>query len=359
MRDALYRLRQPLFLALDGATPVPLTSPRILPASDTPPPGSLPLVAIAPPCPPESLGDSAFCRDLGIRYPYVGGSMAKGISSVAIALELGKAGMLGFFGAAGLTVSQVDEAIHQLLAGGVPFGCNLIHSPHEPELEQALTQLYLERKVRLIEASAFMKLTLPLVRYRLAGIHRAADGAIVTPNRIIAKVSREELAARFFAPPPEALVRELVAAGDLTAGQAELAARIPMAQDITAEADSGGHTDNRPAIALFPHHRLPGGAPAGGVRLRRETARRPGGAAVSTPAAAAAAFVMGAAYVVTGSVNQACRESGTSDEVRVMLAETPPGGHNHGSFGRHVRDGGQCSGSETGHHVSHARPEAV
>src|SRR5205823_7910494 len=35
----------------------------------------------------------------------------------------------------------------------------------------------------------------------------------------------------------------------------------------------------------------------------------------------AAAFAMGAAYVVTGSVNQACVESGSSDAVRKMLAE--------------------------------------
>src|SRR5262249_15604249 len=36
---------------------------------------------------------------------------------------------------------------------------------------------------------------------------------------------------------------------------------------------------------------------------------------------AAAAFAMGAAYIVTGSVNQACVESGSSDLVRQMLAE--------------------------------------
>jgi PfaD family protein len=42
---------------------------------------------------------------------------------------------------------------------------------------------------------------------------------------------------------------------------------------------------------------------------------------ISTPAAAAAAFAMGAAYIVTGSVNQACVESGSSDAVRKMLAE--------------------------------------
>jgi len=42
---------------------------------------------------------------------------------------------------------------------------------------------------------------------------------------------------------------------------------------------------------------------------------------ISTPWSAAAAFAMGAAYVVTGSVNQACVESGTSDRVRLMLAQ--------------------------------------
>lgn len=34
--------------------------------------------------------------------------------------------------------------------------------------------------------------------------------------------------------------------------QALLAAAIPMAQDVTAEADSGGHTDNRPLVTLLP-----------------------------------------------------------------------------------------------------------
>jgi PfaD family protein len=270
---------------------------------------------------PEQLGDPGFCADLGIRYPYLGGSMAKGISSAAMAEELGKAGMLGFFGAAGLPLAAVEVAADRLLAAGVPCGFNLIHSPHEPDLEQALTELYIRKGIRLVEASAFLALTLPLVQYRLHGIHRAADGSICCPNRIIAKVSREELAERFFSPPPEKMLNQLLASGTITAEQAELAALIPMAQDVTAEADSGGHTDNRPAMALFPtiqsvalrmqaHYNYP-------VRLRVGLA---GG--IATPAAAAAAFAMGAAYIMTGSVNQACVESGTSDEVRRMLAET-------------------------------------
>ena len=175
--------------------------------------------------------------------------------------------------------------------------------------------------MRIVEASAFLALTLPLVRYRVHGIRRGANGSIETPNRIIAKVSREELAAKFFAPAPEKLLRELVASGTITPEQAELAALVPLAQEVTAEADSGGHTDNRPALALFPTIN------SLAARLQRQYGYQcklrvglAGG--ISTPASAAAAFAMGAAYIMTGSVNQSCVESGTSDAVRTLLSVT-------------------------------------
>ena len=311
----LRSIRLPLFASSDKGL-------IAAPTGDTALPGAThTMTGYVPSCMPENLGDPAFCSDLGLRYPYLGGSMAKGISSAAMAEELGKAGMLGFFGAAGLPLSAVEAAIDSLSDKNVPFGCNLIHSPHEPELEKALAEMFIRKGVRLVEASAFLKLTLPLVRYRLHGIHRRADGTVVAPNRIIAKVSREELAARFFAPPPESFLRELLASGEITVEQAELAAAIPMAQYVTAEADSGGHTDNRPANTLFPTilslaNRLQS-QHGYGLRLHVGLA---GG--ISTPAAAAAAFTMGAAYIMVGSAHQACVESGTSDEVRVMLAET-------------------------------------
>lgn len=280
-----------------------------------------PLLGYAPPCLPEQLGDPSFCAELAIRYPYLGGSMAKGISSVAMVEALGRAGMLGFFGAAGLPLTTVADAVAKLSQGGFPYGCNLIHSPHEPELEQALAELYINKGMRLVEASAFLDLTLPLVRYRVHGIHRDDKGNIVAPNRIVAKVSREELAAKFFAPPPEPFLRELLASRAITQEQAEMAAGIPMAQYITAEADSGGHTDNRPAGALFPTI-LSLATRLEAVHNYNMKLRAGLAGGISTPAAAAAAFAMGAAYIMTGSVNQACLESGTSDEVRSMLAET-------------------------------------
>lgn len=269
----------------------------------------------------KRLGDPDFCCELGIRYPYLGGSMAKGISSITMVEELGKAGMLGFFGAAGLPFAMVEAAVDRLTVADFPCGFNLIHSPHEPDLEKALADLYVNKGVRMVEASAFLALTLPLVRYRVHNIHRNTDGTICCPNRIIAKVSREELAEKFFSPPPDKFLRQLVVEGAITPEQAELAALIPLAQDVTAEADSGGHTDNRPALALFPTIQSVAGRMQArygySMKLRAGLA---GG--IATPAAAAAAFAMGAAYIMTGSVNQACIESGTSDEVRRMLAET-------------------------------------
>jgi PfaD family protein len=248
------------------------------------------------------------------------GAMANGITSVDMVRKAGAAGMIGFFGAAGLEISKIDTAIGRLSGNDFPFGFNLIHSPYEPELEAATVNLYLNRGVHLVSASAFLNMTLPLVRYRLTGIGRDRNGGVVCPNRIVAKVSRQEVARRFLSPAPEKFLRELVASGELTQEQALLAESVPVAGDMTAEADSGGHTDNRPAITLLPTIL----ALRDEMQERYQYRRTPGvglGGGIATPDAAAAAFSMGAAFVLTGTVNQACREAGTSDTVRRMLAE--------------------------------------
>ena len=271
---------------------------------------------------PEHLGDESFRRDHRLRYAYVAGAMANGIASTRLVGEMAAAGMLSFFGAAGLSLQQIEAAIDEL-ARRIPaaaYGFNLIHSPSEPDLEADVVDLYLRRGIRLVEASAYLRLTLPVVRYRVNGIKRDAEGRIVTPNRIIAKVSRVEVATQFFSPPPQDFLDELVRSGEINSAQAALAAGIPMAQDLTAEADSGGHTDNRPLVTLLPtllalRDRMQ-------AQFGYEQALRVGAAGgLSTPAGLAAAFAMGAAYVLTGTVNQACIESGSSDAVRRMLAQ--------------------------------------
>ena len=163
-------------------------------------------------------------------------------------------------------------------------------------------------------------LTLPLVYYRVNNLHRDSNGNVVCPNKIIAKVSRVEVARKFLEPPPEKYLRQLIERNLISSDQAAWAAEIPMAEDLTAEADSGGHTDNRPALTLLPTM----------IALRDEISIRNGykipvrvglAGGIATPHSTAAAFAMGAAYVLTGSVNQSCVEAGTSDTVRQMLAE--------------------------------------
>ena len=286
-------------------------------------PDSRPLRAVVPAVGPEDLGDPAFRAAHSVRFAYVAGAMANGIASADLVEAMAHEGMLAFYGAAGLDPQTVEQAIDRIASrvGAATWGANLIHSPSEPALEEAVTSLYLRRNVRLVSASAYLRLTLPLVRYRLSGIQRGENGAPVLRNRVMAKVSRVEVARQFLAPAPEALVRELLSQGEIDDFQAEASQRLPMCDDLTVEADSGGHTDNRPAIALLPTM----------LALRDQLQREHGSeemvrvglaGGISTPWSALGAYAMGAAYVLVGSVNQACVESGSSDLVREMLAET-------------------------------------
>ncbi|WP_016698711.1 PfaD family polyunsaturated fatty acid/polyketide biosynthesis protein, partial [Actinoalloteichus spitiensis] len=263
---------------------------------------------------------AAFRTAHGLRYPLMAGAMAGGIGSEELVVELARSGSLGSFGAAGLAPERIERALTRFEREipGLPFACNLIHSPSESGLERACVELYLARGVRCIEASAFLELTTNVVRYRVAGLSRGENGEVVVGNRVIAKVSRPEVARRFLSPPPPEKVRELLERGLVTPEQAELARTVPMADDITVEGDSGGHTDRRPLLALFPiFHRLRNRVRAD---QRLATATRLGAAGgLGTPEAVAAAFTLGADYVVTGSVNQACVESGTSERVRRLL----------------------------------------
>ena len=283
-------------------------------------PGIAPSFGRLPAIHPEWLGDRGFAHAHGVRFPYVVGEMAHAIASPRMVVAAARAGMLGFLGTAGLPPARI-EAMGREVEGalgpeGRPWGANLIHSPAEPGLEMALAELYLRHGVARVSASAFMGVTPAVVRLAAQGL-REVGGRIVRPRGIFAKVSRPETARGFMAPPPEAMLRALVADGRLSEGEAALAARLPIAEDVTAEADSGGHTDNRPLTVLLP--RL--------MALRDEMVARHGrpirvGAAggIGTPGAAAAAFGLGADYVLTGSVNQACVEAGLSPDARAMLA---------------------------------------
>ncbi len=280
------------------------------------------LVLATPAMTLQQLGDPTFLRFHGVRVAYATGAMAGGIASEEMVIALGRQRILASFGAGGVPRARIEAAINriqQALPIG-PYAFNLIHSPSEPALERGAVELFLQYQVRTVEASAFMDLTPNIVYYRAAGLRLNAANQIQISNKVIAKISRQEVAAKFLQPAPVELLKPLVQQGLITELQATLAEKVPMADDITVEADSGGHTDNRALVCLLPailHLRDQIQSQYGYAQPVRVGAA--GG--IGTPAAALAAFMMGAAYVVTGSVNQSCREAAASPHTKQLLAQ--------------------------------------
>ncbi|WP_316976518.1 ACP S-malonyltransferase [Shumkonia mesophila] len=270
---------------------------------------------------PANLGSRAFCDDFGVRHPCLCGAMYQGISSVDLVARAARAGILAFFGAGGLPMPEVAAAIAAIRAQipeGAPFGVNFLAHVNRPHLEDELTDLLLAHGVCTAEASAFMEVTPALVRYRAKGLEAAAGNRIAARNRIIAKVSRPEVAAQFLAPAPERIVTKLVESGALDADEAELLRHVPMADAICVESDSGGHTDQGRPFTLIPAMlRIRDAAADRFPRFGRVHVGAGGG--IGTPEAAAAVFVLGAEFIVTGSVNQCTVEARTSDVVKDLL----------------------------------------
>lgn len=272
---------------------------------------------------PVRLGDSEFRSEYRLKYAYTAGSMYKGIASEALVTAMARAGLIGYFGTGGLTLDRVEDAIASIrsgIAGEQSFGMNLLHHPGDRELEDRTVDLFLSRGIRFVESAAYTDVAPSVVRYRLRGLTRRPDGTVHTPHRVLAKVSRPEVARAFMSPAPEAMVRELVANGRLTAEEAELGRHVPVAGDVCVEADSGGHTDGGVAYALMPAMlRLRDDMMA---RHRYQKRIRVGAAGgIGTPEAAAAAFILGADFITTGSINQCTVEAGTSDAVKEMLQD--------------------------------------
>ena len=272
---------------------------------------------------PVQLGSSAFCRDYHVKHAYVARALSRGISSVEMVVSMGSSGLLSFFGAGGLKYDETAAALSRIqesLSAGQPYGMSLDYLLLKDHEETRLVNLFLDRGVSSIEAVNYLKITPDLVTYRLKGVHLQEDGTIKTPNRIMAYVSRPEIAALFMKPAPAEIVKALLQQNRISREEARLAEMIPMAGDLCAMADSGGITSQAPAYSLLPAM----------LRLRDEMnqqfayaqpIRLGTGGGIGTPEAAAAAFTIGADFIATGSINQATLEAGTSKAVKERLVK--------------------------------------
>jgi PfaD family protein len=324
--DAVQRFREPAHVLVDersGQIGVALSGALALQSTCVALGDAHAVMASLGPLYPEWLGDRFFVENHRIRFPYVVGEMAHGIASVELVVASARAGLLAFFGAAGSPLRTVEASVARieqaLGAASFGWGVNIIHQPNDARAEQALVDLLLARRVRRASASAFLELAEPLVQFALSGLTARADGRIERRNHLFAKVSRSEVATTFLEPAPEAIVERLLTAGKITPQEAALGRRVPLCEELTVEADSAGHTDNRPLTVVFPEIKALADRLARHYRYDR-TFRIGAAGGIGTATAAAAAFAMGAAYVVTGSINQTARESGMSSVARDMLA---------------------------------------
>lgn len=282
----------------------------------------------------ERLGAESFRRDYNVRRACGAGSMSHGIASRDLVVRMGKSGYIGFFGAGGLALPEIEENVRLIkgsLSAGEPFGLSLRSHPDDPQAEAAVVDLCLRHGVRFVEAAGYVAVSPALVRYRLKGLSSDGAGRVASAHKILATISRPEVAEAFLSPPPEPLVAELARAGLISAEETRLAPRIPMADDLCVDAESPEPAGMGGTPVLLPLM----------IRLRDEACRRRGFEAgvrvgcsgIGTPEAAAAAFLLGADFIFTGSVNQCTVEAGTSDEVKEILQtagvqdlETAPAG---------------------------------
>jgi len=270
---------------------------------------------------PAALGSARFRADYGVKYAYLTGAMVRGIASKELVVRMGKAGLMGYFGSGGLSISEIEEAIVHIqrnLAGGSSYGMNLLCNLTDSDSEMEVVSLYLRHGVSHVEAAAFMQARPALVWYRLSGLRREADGSVSCRNKILAKISRPEVAEIFMSPAPGHIVQKLLEEGRVTREQALLAKEVPLSHEVCLEADSGGHTDMGISTVLMPvmmtlRERL---MAKHGYQARIHVGMAGG---IGTPEAAAAAFMMGADFILTGSINQCTVEAGISDAVKDML----------------------------------------
>ena len=149
-------------------------------------------------------------------------------------------------------MEKIIQYIQKELCHGESYGMNLLHQPENLSMEEKTVDLFLKYKVRIVEAAAYMSLTSAVIRYRAKGLRRESNGSVAAMNRIIAKVSRPEVAQTFLSPVPEFLLAKMVQENRITREEAELLKEVPVADDITVEADSGGHTDQGMPFVLMP-----------------------------------------------------------------------------------------------------------
>ncbi len=178
--------------------------------------------------------------------------MARAIASKELVVRLGRAGMMGFLGTAGLAPGEIRDSLRFIqseLAHGEAYGMNLICNLERPETELDMVSICLSRFTRVELGLHGDNARTGLVPARRTQAGR--PGKIVRDPQVMAKLSLTEVAETFYESGSRADCFSIAGKQVGYAEQADLAREVPMSFDIYVEADLGGHTDRGIATVLL------------------------------------------------------------------------------------------------------------
>jgi len=276
---------------------------------------------VAPKCVHSiELGSKHFLKHHQVKYPYVVGSMGQGISSEKLVIKMANSGFLAFLGSEGLDINEVETLITSCKAAlqtEQSYGINFHYLPGHEKHQKQLIDLCIEHKVPCLEVSGLDHISLELIKYRAKGLKRSND-QILIQNKIFLKTSKPEIASMFMQSAPLHILDKLLSEKDITPDEHFMAQTVPVVDDICVTGAGAWKTDQANLLVKLPEI----------IRLRdqrRNSLSHPVrvgcGGGIGTPESVAAVFMLGADFILTGSINQCTVEANTSKHTKKILSE--------------------------------------
>ncbi len=275
-------------------------------------------------CPikPEDLGSRVFQQRYGCKWSYYTGAMYRGIASEEMVTKCANSGILSFLGYVRMPFEEVEQTLASLYEKlkTKPYGVGFSPAALKGDsgaLDMLYVNLFIKHKVPVIELSAHVGISKEIVYLRSKGL-RLFEGGVKKPRLLIGKLSRIELAKTFMSPPPNRMLTQLIQEGLISEEEAKISSQLPLCDDIVFEGSSGGYTDQQPFLVSLPA--LLSLRDAMMIKYNYQDSILVGvGGGLGAPSAISTAFMAGADFVLTGSINQCTVESGISAPAKELL----------------------------------------
>lgn len=269
------------------------------------------------------LGSEDFKKRYHTHYAYVAGGMRNGISSVKMITKMAKSNLLSFLGSCDMELDTLERSLVELkhtLGNGYPYGVNVTYQPNQIEKETKIFHLIHDYNIHIVELGSYIAVSDSIVQYRVNGLKEKEDGTVEIRNKVLLKVSRPEVVEVFMEPISDKIIQRLLMEGKISDREAKLAARVSLVDDFIITSDCAGQTEGGSIAAFYPVMKEIIDSARKKYPYENEIGVGVGGG-IGTPWAAASAFIMGADFIETGSINQCSVESGTSNEVKDILQQ--------------------------------------